>query len=81
MDVSRPMGRTPPEVDITYEIEIRADGSPDFATLKILGKGSSEIRNSLVDWIGASTFEPAKKNGVAVTSLFKGGLRSSVRRM
>jgi hypothetical protein len=81
MDVSRPTGRTPSEVDITYEIQIRADGSPDFSTLKIMGKGSSEIRNSLVEWIGASTFEAARKNGIAVTSLFKGGLRSSVRRM
>ena len=80
-DIVRSASRSVTQVDITYEIVIRADGSPDFATLTVRGKGASEVRNSLMEWIAASSVEPSKRNGIHVTSLYKGGIRSSVRRM
>ena len=81
MDPTLPSGRRPTPVDVNYEIVIRADGSPDFSTLKILGKGALEMKNAITDWIGASAFEPSKVNGVPVMSLFKGGIKSSIRAM
>ena len=69
------------QMDVTYELMIRPDGSPDLATLQILGKGASEMKDSITDWIRASKFEPATKDGVPVTSRYKGRIKSSSRIM
>lgn len=70
-------------VDLRYEVLIDAEGQPDLATLKVMGKGSGSARAAIEDWIRNSTFKPAMQNGHPVPALYRGGIKSSVevRRM
>jgi hypothetical protein len=80
LDMTRIPGR-PTAIDLTFEVEILPDGSPDLNTLTIFGKGASEMKNAITEWIGASRFEPAIRNGAPVRSKYKGGMRATTRVM
>jgi hypothetical protein len=69
------------EVRLAIEVLIDADGNPDMRTLKVTGKGAGSAHAAIEDWIRGSAFTPGKRNGVAVSAVYKTGLETKRVRM
>jgi hypothetical protein len=60
---------SPVAVDVTVDVD--PAGHADLATLQLGGVWATANRASIVEWLRASGFEPARRNGVPVRAPFK----------
>ena len=65
---------------LQIEVLIDSRGQPDMKTLKITGPGSPENRMAIERWIAQAMFQPARRNGVPVSGIYRTSLAVRIRR-
>jgi len=56
-------------VNVTVDIE--ANGKADINTLQLSGSGGDYNRQAVITWLKATTFRPAKRNGIPERAPFR----------
>jgi hypothetical protein len=74
----RPELRVPPPTSgrivvarMDIQVMVDATGIPDMSTFRATGPGSELNQDALRTWIAASSFRPARRDGLAVPGLFR----------
>jgi hypothetical protein len=60
---------------IDVEVMVDANGVPDMSTFRATGSAGAENRGTLMQWISEAKFEPGRRDGVPVASLFRTTIR------
>jgi hypothetical protein len=65
-------------VSVELAVEVDEGGIPDVATLALTGAGADANRGVIVEWLRATVFAPARRNGVPVRGTFRMSAEASV---